>query len=583
MNEKKTTAYIADFETLTGVEALKAGRTYVWAWAIAEVGGFEVKTGSTIEDFMTKVNRAGTCDIYFHNLKFDGRFILDYLFRKGARPVEKVDRFAHRGDFSTVISEMGQFYQITLRTSTGVVHFLDSLKKLPFSVKAIGESFNTVAKKGKIEYTDFRPEGYKMTTEERGYIENDVLVVGEALDFLRNQGLDGLTIGADCLREWKKEKPNWRELFPELSPEEEAFCRRSYRGGWCYCAHPGKTVNNVNGHVYDANSMYPSVMHSHPVKRFAYPCGAPIYFDGEYNPATYPVGRYPLYIQRFRACFRLKEGYLPTVQARNLFGWKPNDFLTTSENPATGEDEPLEFVMTSVDLDLFKAHYNILYIGYIDGYAFDSVEGCFDEYIDYWYRIKKEAPKGSALRALAKLMLNNLYGKFAQNPRIFSKTPYYEDGIVKFENADEPRERTPLYIPVGSFITAYARREIINAAQANYDIFEYADTDSIHILGEPKGIDIDQSALACFKEESHFQAGKWIRQKTYLEQDEDGWRVTACGMDAESKKALAHALDVGSINIDMVGIGFAVCGHRLMPKTIPGGVALVPGDFVFRP
>ena len=54
-----------------------------------------------------------TVKVYFHNLKFDGEFIIYWLLHNG---------FEHREDsedldkdtFSTLISDMGQFYSIEI-------------------------------------------------------------------------------------------------------------------------------------------------------------------------------------------------------------------------------------------------------------------------------------------------------------------------------------------------------------------------------------------------------------------------------------------------------------------------------------
>lgn len=74
--------------------------------------------------------------------------------------------------------------------------------------------------------------------------------------------------------------------------------------------------------------------------------------------------------------------------------------------------------MTNVDLALFLEHYNVYNIEYHSGWKFRQKTGMFDEYIDYWANVKIDAEKqgNSALREIAKLYLNNLYGKFSKNP-----------------------------------------------------------------------------------------------------------------------------------------------------------------------
>jgi hypothetical protein len=60
--------FTADFETCTWLE----DETYVWAWALCEIGGkFETIVGTNIESFFEEIDSLNNPQIYFHNLKFD--------------------------------------------------------------------------------------------------------------------------------------------------------------------------------------------------------------------------------------------------------------------------------------------------------------------------------------------------------------------------------------------------------------------------------------------------------------------------------------------------------------------------------
>ena len=69
---------------------------------------------------------------------------------------------------------MGQWYSITIKAKGNTITILDSLKLLPFSVKKIGNSFNTKHKKLEMEYTGFRYAGCEITDEEKEYILNNM-------------------------------------------------------------------------------------------------------------------------------------------------------------------------------------------------------------------------------------------------------------------------------------------------------------------------------------------------------------------------------------------------------------------------
>jgi hypothetical protein len=90
--------------------------------------------------------------------------------------------------------------------------------------------------------------------------------------------------------------------------------------------------------------------------------------------------------------------------------------------------------------------------------------------------------------------------------------------MIKYhEGAKETRN--PIYIPVGTFITAWARYKTITSAQAVFDRFIYADTDSLHLTGTsiPDELEVDDSALGKWKHESTFKRARFIRQKSYME------------------------------------------------------------------
>lgn len=69
--------------------------------------------------------------------------------------------------FTYVISDMGQWYNITIKDKGKFIQIRDSLKLLPFSVKRIGSSFGTSHKKLEMEYKGFRYAGCEITDEEK--------------------------------------------------------------------------------------------------------------------------------------------------------------------------------------------------------------------------------------------------------------------------------------------------------------------------------------------------------------------------------------------------------------------------------
>ena len=255
-----TKTFVADFETTTNENDCR-----VWAYAVCEVGNKEnVEIGTTIDEFMEWCRcQPDNPKVMFHNLKFDGQFIIYWLFQNGYEHVtDKHDRATKT--FTTLISDKGLYYQIEVLfylrgKKVKKVTFTDSLKLIPLSVDAIAKSFKLPIQKLKIDYAahNMLPEGSPIAPEEQEYIKHDVQIVAHAVDYFYSQGLNKMTIGSCALNEYKRiiQKRNFERWFPV--PRYHDDVKQSYRGGFTYLnpKFAGKTVKN--GIVLDVNSLYP--------------------------------------------------------------------------------------------------------------------------------------------------------------------------------------------------------------------------------------------------------------------------------------------------------------------------------------
>lgn len=501
--------YAADLETTTDELDCR-----VWAVAICEIGNIDnIHVWTTIDEMMEYVKRGENKKLYFHNLKFDAEFIINWLFDNGFDYVED-KKEARAKTFTTLISSMGQFYSMEIwfnepkSKKCKKLTIIDSLKIVPFSVAVVAKTFGLEDRKGDLDYNKYRAPGHIPTDDELDYIHKDVKIIAQALDILFNQGLDKITQGSNALHDFKRTigEKKFERLFPP--PTYDADIRRSYKGGYTYVSKYGLSKDFKEGVVLDANSMYPWVM-----RDCLLPYGEGIRFEGKYKENE----MFPLYIQKFICHFSLKENHLPTTQAKNDGRFGNTEYLIDNN----GLD--VEFSMTNIDFELFKEHYEVYNIEYIDGWMFRATHGLFTEYIDKWYAVKNEskANGNKGMYALAKLMLNALYGKFALNPVVQSKHPYREsiDEPVKYRTG-EKELRKPLYLPVGTFITSYAREKTIRSAQKVFHRFLYADTDSLHLEGNelPSEIELDDYKLGAWKHEGTFKRARYIRPKTYVEE-----------------------------------------------------------------
>lgn len=536
----------------------------MWAWATYGLNDDVFLFGNSIESFIEHCAE-DNYTFFFHNLKFDGDFIINYLLRNGWKWVKET-RDMEAKTFTTLISDMGVWYSIELCHSItkGIRHttkIQDSLKLLPFSVAQVAKTFDLPISKLELDYETFREVGHELTEHEIDYIRNDVEIMAKALRLMRDAGLVKMTIGSNALTDFKKlyGKKRFEHTFP--APDYDDKIRSAYRGGFTYCNPKFQGKDIGEGIVLDVNSLYPSVMYDCPM-----PYGDGVRFEGEYEQD----GDYPLYVQGIRAIFYLKEGHIPTIQIKNTLLFQPNEYI------ADTKDEVVTLNLTSVDLQLLKDQYNITYIEYIGGYKFRSCDNAFKEYIDKWNAVKVKATLdgNKGMRQIAKLMLNNLYGKFATNPVAQSKMPVLdEDGMVRYKLLPE-EARKPVYIPVGVFITAWARNKTIRSAQAVYDRFLYADTDSLHLIGTdiPDNLDISPTKLGAWKHESTFTRARFLKQKTYVEESEGKLTVTCAGMPYACHQHVTwENFHVGS-----------VYDGKLKQKRVRGGVILEKGEHTIK-
>ena len=587
--------FVADFETTTNPDDCR-----VWAYAICEVDSDnDVIVGNSLDGFMNWCRlQKDNHKIFFHNLKFDSQFIMVWLFKHGYTHVTE-QKEKQSKTFSTLISDKGMYYKIEVifeRKGKVVnkVVFQDSLKLIPLSVEQIAKSFKLPISKLEIDYKrhDDLPEGSPLTTEEIEYVKNDVKIVAYGLKYFFDQGLNKMTIGSCAMEEYKRliQKKNFKRFYPP--PQYDHDVRQSYKGGFTYLnpEFAGKVVGN--GMVFDVNSLYPSVMYGSDDQHL--PFGTPIFYEGKYK--SDPI--YPLYVQMIRCQFEIKEGMIPTIQIKHGYSFKGNEYLTSSD------DLEVVLCLTSVDLELFLEHYNVYNLEYISGWKFRGCkgDGLFGSYIDKWsgIKIQSKIDGNPGMYLIAKLFLNNLYGKFGTGTTIKSKIPYLSDidDTIHFTDSEE-EQKDGVYIAMASFITSYARYKTITAAQKiedNYHAgkskvrFVYADTDSLHLTlnGESEeefikncGLNISDTELGAWKYESKFNKAKFLRQKCYIENSTEDieeenpeyeLKITVAGMP---KGCYPY------VDFDNFKIGASYKG-KLQPKRVPGGVVLSEVDFTIK-
>lgn len=601
---KLNKCYAADFETTTDENDCR-----VWAYSLCNVDDYtDFRYGNNIDDFIEFCAYSReNYKLWFHNLKFDIIYLLNYLFTHNFRWIESSKDKADN-TFTTLITDMGQVYSITIyftvkKNYVNKVDIYDSLKIFPnFSVERVAEGFNLPIRKLEIDYDEHRPVGHVLTGQEIDYIRNDVEIMARALKEMFDRGLTKMTIASDAFNNFKDNFiVGFRKKFPILPPEVDKDIRRSYKGGFTYLNDVWAEKPVGNGITLDVNSLYPSCMCS----PYPLPYGRPQFFQGKYEPDI----KYPLYVQTLTCRFEIKKGKIPSIQVKHSLSFMPNEYIKSSKG------ERITLNLTKPDYELFLEQYNVEEIEYVGGWKFKSAVGLFDDYIQYWTEQKIKAGKegNKPLRQIAKLMLNSLYGRLGLSGTARQKAPYLNsEGIVRFSLLPE-ETRDTVYVAAAAFITAYGRCKTIRTSQAirdftlkkyGQDRYYYSDTDSIHAtlsdedLEELKDtIEIDDFKLGYWSKEAEFTRAMYIRQKCYIEEVEGKLEVTVAGLP----KYLAPLITFenfkkgftteGLSHEDMIRIAsnngatneeIRKLHHKFSYKYVKGGVILADTDFTIK-
>lgn len=589
--------FTADFETST--EVWNVDKARVWLWDICNINSLQHKTGTDIESFIDNIKLIGkhgyeNIIIAFHNLAYDGMYLLSYLLENGFEAVPTED--LKEKQLYTLINTMGQHYAYYI--NFGIlcrfhkpfkVLIVDSYKTIHMSVEKIAEAYKLPILKGEIDYDLYRDENWKPTNEEIAYINNDTEIIARALKKNFDMGLTKVTQPSNAFNYYKKTIS--KEQFEAWFPIDDNFtlARKAYYGGMCW-ANP-KHLNNIyyQANSYDINSMYPSAM-LHCLLPYGYAefgKGNALDwitdFNKKYPSMKYEVNKNCVYVQKVEINYELKKNGVPSL-FKNRLSYS-NELHSTTSNFCG-----VEMTLTNTDLELLFKNYNVYEIKYIEFAVYRAIKGyqptneefkklsykeyieidgkgsMFYEYIKYWRTIKENS-KG-AERENAKFMQNMLYGNFGKNIDGFVRVPYLDDeGKIHFKVLNGGSTRVE-YVPVACFITAWCRYNIITDIMKNMDNFLYCDTDSLYLLNnDTPDLLIDKAIYGAYKHEHIIDKIKVIGSKRYIywgrspDENYNTFIVRCCGADNNIKK---------QINFVNFKIGLELDGKKQV-KTVIGG------------
>lgn len=558
----------ADFETSNSDINIAQQYTRVWLWDVFDPVAKRHVSGDSIETFIEWLFKQKSLLLYFHNLKFDGAFIINYLLQYNFT----IDNSKENGTISTLITDRLVWYTFTVYYKGRQYKFRDSSKKITGKLEKAAIDFDLPIRKGEIDYRKHRDEGYKATEEEMQYIHNDTEILADILQYYYDNGMTGLTNASDALKAYKRivSDNGYKMFFPVLPKKVDDFIRKSYKGGFCYLkpSHFNEDLNKV--YCYDVKSMYPSVMHD-----CLLPNGIPQYYEGEYNPDPF----HPLYIQEIRVCCRVKEGGLPAIQSKG--------FLSSKLRYLTDTNGQMELMtLTNIDLELLYNNYEIEDIEFLRGLKFEASNKLFAPYIEHFFSLKEQS-KG-AKKQLYKIFLNSLYGKFAMMTERQQALPKIINGVVHYDRT-ESEEVEAVYTAVASFITSWARHKLITAINENWDNFIYCDTDSIHLTAPAQNIELGTKLGQFNLEHGHYEngepitdiiRGRYLGQKCYVlgERSKNGELLLKKIAGAPDKVKEEVTFDNFRINFTSDPYEFP----KFRMKNVRGGVLLIPTSFTIK-
>jgi hypothetical protein len=267
------------------------------------------------------------------------------------------------------------------------VVFFSSTNYYQMSLDKLGKIFGF--SKGHIE--DFTDVDDKTLME---YCKNDVNVLKELMlqhiKFLVDNDLGNFktTIASQAMTAFRHRFMD-KELLIHVYEEILKMEMDSYRGGRCEAFFIGK-INDI--YKLDVNSMYPFVM-----KEFQYP--------------VKPISSKPIEnisISDFENAFDNKLFVLAECELKMK---KP--FIGCKRDKLFFPIGKLTQTITNPEIEYLLGHPEIGEITKVKkavGYEQDFI---FKDYVDFFYSLKSETDN-QAIRTMAKLFLNSLYGKFGQ-------------------------------------------------------------------------------------------------------------------------------------------------------------------------
>lgn len=614
--------YVADFETTGEQQFNIEEKTKVWAWGLSNYSDYarnmseeyirdKFMYGVNLESFfdtlhnevkvMNKGNRKNGKDtrkkrwlcVFFHNLEFDGYFILDYLQRlTGEESFMGIQNFTFDKEYRgrkhvkyLINASTNTIYNIIIESRHLKIEFRCSLKLLTVKV---GNLPYARKEEFKIDYQAIRNYESKEDIEpvELDYLFYDIYAVGRSLvDFFSIRGEFGYTASGVAFKSMRESIKDVDKKFPIIEYDLYKRLKRWYNGGYVYVnpKYQDKVIKNV--YSYDINSSYPAQMKLKPM-----PYGLPLEWDNADDDTLEEFQEkhkdWNLYLYKIRVKnFAIKGNHIPFVSfERTMTRFKGNTGKTYLSHYSEEEEEiQLEakfLYLTSPEYELFCKYYTGVW-EIVECLAFRSKVGMYDKFIDKHYENKTRGKLegNKALEKNSKLLLNGCYGKEAMNPVHDDSEVVLEDDKIKINIVPLPEEEqakdSDKYMPASIFITSYGRIQLHEFIQPNCETFVYSDTDSVKTVGEPntEGIYMHDTAIGGWGFEYVTDDFKVLCPKRYAFWIGDKFKVKCAGFSRKDDLVK---------NLDDFSLGKVFPEGKRKQRVVAGGKIITNTQFTLH-
>lgn len=550
--------WFCDFETTTeNTKHFKEHQTSIVIYGFLKNNNEHYEFFNVLDFWKIILGFKNTQIIFFHNLKFDGRYILTAI--KTNPDVFKIVSFDETTQTFKVIFKHKKFkrtfelktfmigndiYYIYISTKNSLIKIYCSLKILSASIQTLGKDLGIKKYLDSFEedesFYNVEPEDVKTNEKFKTYCKRDVEILEKSFkNFEKNLNdvayyknpnqkfsFSNLNTASSISFKLVKNESFYKKLnsYLYMNSEKNNYFRNWYFGGYTNLneKYRGIVLKNINGVSYDINSSYPYVMSNQ----------LPIYetMKGGDNDIKLIV------IKIFKA--KIKPEYEGWYLLKNK-----TDISTNDNNYLQNIEKETTFYYFENEFNIIKKFYEVLDYKIIKTHYFRR--GNISSYlVNNLYQAKLDAKYNNKSQMTFKIILNSLYGKFGMN---YNK-PFNHFSNNRFEKGDEiiinnkkhiitqilENDYTSNYlykvkindfvektnnVVIAAYITSIARSRLFKAIYDNIDNVIYTDTDSLYFKEAEyinfNNIEVDEIKLGAWKQETNYDEFLVLAPKLY--------------------------------------------------------------------